>query len=61
MCVTLVLLEVWSLLHYLELLGAANQGGIKAGRPFLGPAGLLLYLFRNKISSGSTISLGKEH
>ena len=34
-CVTPELLEVESLLNYLELLGADNQDGIKAGYSFL--------------------------
>lgn len=46
------------MLNYLELLGAASQDRIKARYSFLGPGGLLLHIFSNKIS-GSTISIEK--
>lgn len=59
MRVTPELLEVESLLNYLELVGTVNQDRIKAGCSFLGPVGLWLHIFNNRISSGSTISTGK--
>lgn len=44
-CVTPELLEVESLLNYLELLGAANQDGIKAGYSFLLVLLVCCYIF----------------
>ena len=44
-CVTPKLLEVESLLNYLELLGAANQDGIKAGCSFLLVLLVCCYIF----------------